>query len=562
MGFFEDIRLRGIKRQEEEKIIDISDDYRVAIREAEEQVIKGMGGKDKHYSVPLFETMSINPDYKMKPSTRNAQDLHNQLKRYSTGNIILNSIINTRANQVSMYCRPARYSEHGIGYKVALKDISDKGNKYTEAEIRRIEKFLENMGVEKSLNRDSLTNFVKKIVRDTYRYDQVNFEKTFDRQGNLHHISSVDASTIYIATDKEGKPLKKGQRYVQVLDNRIVARFTDRELAFAIRNPRTDIEVGGYGLSELEIALKQFIAHDNTENFNDRFFSHGGTTRGVLQIKTGQDQSQHALDIFRREWRNSLSGINGSWQIPVISAEDVKFVNMTPSGRDMEFEKWLNYLINVITALYGIDPSEINFPNNGGATGSKGGALNEGNAKDKFQASQNKGLQPLLRFIEETINTHIISEFGDRYLFQFVGGDAESELEKIEVLAQKTKVAMTVNEAREALGLKGNIPGGDVIMNGVHIQRLGQLIQEEQAKEQLRQQNLSMLLEAIETPTGLAELPDDLDDNTVEELDVPEDEEQYSTEKSDQAPDEVGKDGQLKNQKNTNGTAKNLNKED
>lgn len=140
--------------------------------------------------------------------------------------------------------------------------------------------------------------------------------------------------------------------------------------------------------------MKQFIAHENTEVFNDRFFSHGGTTRGILHVKTGQQQSQQALDIFRREWRSSLAGINGSWQIPVVSAEDVKFVNMTPSANDMQFEKWLNYLINVISALYGIDPAEINFPNNGGATGSKGGSLNEGNSKEKMQAFRIKGYNP------------------------------------------------------------------------------------------------------------------------------------------------------------------------
>ena len=82
-----------------------------------------------------------------------------------------------------------------------------------------------------------------------------------------------------------------------------------------IRNPRTDIGSSGYGLSEVEIAMRELIAFINTESFNDRFFSHGGTTRGVLQIKTGQQQSQRALQNFKREWKNSLSGINGSWQI-------------------------------------------------------------------------------------------------------------------------------------------------------------------------------------------------------------------------------------------------------
>nr|WNM56074.1 portal protein [Staphylococcus phage S-CoN_Ph38] len=132
-------------------------------------------------------------------------------------------------------------------------------------------------------------------------------------------------------------------------------------MIMGIRRPRTDIYSSGYGLSELEIALKQVIAHENTESFNDRFFSHGGTTRGVLLIKHEQQQSQYALENFKREWKSSLSGINGSWQIPVVSADDVKFVNMTPTANDMQFEKWLNYLINVICSVYEIDPSGLTF---------------------------------------------------------------------------------------------------------------------------------------------------------------------------------------------------------
>src|SRR5699024_4368699 len=100
------------------------------------------------------------------------------------------------------------------------------------------------------------------------------------------------------------------------------------------------------------------------------FFSHGGTTRGLLNIKPMGQQSQVSLEAFRREWQNSVSGANASWKIPVITAEDAKFVNMTPSANDMQFEKWTNMLINTITSLFQIDPTEINFPNNSGASGS------------------------------------------------------------------------------------------------------------------------------------------------------------------------------------------------
>lgn len=521
-----------------------------------ESVEKGMNGKETAYMQPMIGDMSINPGFKQKPSVRNSQDLHKVLKKFGN-NIILNAIINTRANQVAMYCKPARNSETGVGYEIRLKEIEAEPTSHDIANIKRIESFLENTAVFKDQNRDNFTAFSKKLVRATYMYDQVNFEKVFDKDGNFIKFDTVDPTTIFLATNGEGQLINKGERFVQVLNNKVVAKFNERELAFAVRNPRADIEVGQYGYPELEIALKQFIAHENTEVFNDRFFSHGGTTRGILHVKTGQQQSQQALDIFRREWRSSLAGINGSWQIPVVSAEDVKFVNMTPSANDMQFEKWLNYLINVISALYGIDPAEINFPNNGGATGSKGGSLNEGNSKEKMQASQNKGLQPLLRFIEDTINTFIVSEFGDKYQFQFRGGDLSAQLDKLKITEQEGKIFRTVNEIREEKGLEP-IKGGDVILNGVHIQAIGQAIQEEQLAYQKQQDNLARLMEmsgGLETPDTKPEAKDDTDSDTdVSFQDKQQGINGKSKKVNGKVDTNVGKDGQLKSEENMNST--------
>lgn len=342
---FKDLRMKmmGIEPEQTMKTIeigDIQDDYGIVIKQIREALTpetasKGYNGNETAYSQPVLGSMSINPGFKMKPSIRNNYDLHKVLRRYSN-NIILNSIINTRSNQVSLYCQPARYSEKGLGFQVRLKDINLEPNRNERADIEKIENFIMNTGAGYDVNRDSLQDFVKKVVRDTYTFDQVNFEKVFDSNKKLIRFVVKDPSTIFFATDADGHVPKSGTRFVQVIDNQIVARFTDEEMAFAVRNPRSDIYAAGYGYSELEIAMKHFIAHENTETFNDRFFSHGGTTRGILQIKAAQNQSQHALEAFKREWKNSLSGINGSWQIPVVSAESVDFINMTPSARDME----------------------------------------------------------------------------------------------------------------------------------------------------------------------------------------------------------------------------------
>jgi len=523
------------RKKVEDNIVRVDDDLSKAIRKIEDdQIQKSKGNsKAKAYEEPLLANFSMNPEYKEVPSVNGIHNLLETLRGWSRKNIILNSIINTRVNQVSLFCAPARYNEKGIGYEVRLKDPLQTPSTHDEANFKRIENFLEHTGKDtKDFTRDNFRTFVKKLVRDRLIYDKINFELTYDSKSNLNNFKAVDASTIYVAVDEEGREPtgKNASRYVQILDKVKVAEFKADEMAWEVHNPRTDVTVGRYGYPELEIAMNHLQYHENTEIFNARYFSQGGTTRGLLHIKTGQEQSQQALSAFRREWQSMFSGVNGAWKIPVVTAEDVKFVNMTQSSKDMEFEKWLNYLINVISSLYQIDPSEINFPNRGGATGSSGNTLNESGTEEKFRNSKDKGLEPLLKFIEDAINKYIVSQFGDKYTFKFVGGDTETEAEIINMLAEKSKIGLTINDVREELGYP-EVEGGDVTLAGVHVQRLGQLMQEEQIQQQKQMEQQQFIAQQ----TGYNGNMDDVNGK-------------------DSFNQGVGKDGQTKQENNTNST--------
>ncbi|ADH03158.1 portal protein [Bacillus phage W.Ph.] len=466
-------------------------EFSVMINGLEQEVVSKSGdkkdiGRTKGYEEPVLASLSVNPDYKEAPSRDGDYRLLETLKLWSRKNIIVNAIINTRVNQVSMFCTPSRYSTKGVGYEVRLKDPLKTPSKAEEAKIKEIETFLEYTGVNNGdLTRDTFRTFIKKITRDRLIYDKINFELIYNKDKQLARFAARDASTIYTAVDSHGRAPKgkDAYKYVQIIDSQKVASFKANEMAWEVHNPRTDITVGRYGYSELEICLQHLQYHENTELFNARYFAQGGTTRGLLHIKTGQEQSRSALQSFRREWQSMFSGVNGAWKIPVVSAEDVNFINMTQSSKDMEFERWLNYLINVMCSIFAIDPSEINFPNRGGATGSSGSTLNETSAKEKNRISRDKGLEPLLKFIEDTINKYLIKQFGDEYLFQFVGGDAATEKEALELLELRTQVGLTFNEARAILGY-GPIEGGDVINSPYHVQSKGQIMQEKMIEQQ------------------------------------------------------------------------------
>lgn len=479
---------------EKSNVTQIDDDFSVAVRSLEGEYISKSKSvpKAKAYEEPLVGSMNMNPDYKEAPSINNTHNLLEALKNFSRKNIILNSIINTRVSQVSLFCFPAKQNDKGFGYEVRLKDPSKVPNEHQKKMIDKIEKFLEFTGEDTTdFTRDNFRNFVKKITRDRLIYDKMNFELVYNKEGKLHHFNAVDASTIYVKVDEEGKEVKgkNANKYVQVLETRKpVAEWKAKEMAWEVFNPRTDVTVGRYGYPELEQAIQHIQYHENTELFNSRYFSQGGTTRGLIHLKTGQQQSQSALSSFRRDWTSMFSGVNGAWQIPVITAEDVKFVNMTQTSKDMEFEKWLNYLINSICSVFSIDPSEINFPNRGGATGNSGNTLNESSSEEKFRNSKNKGLEPLLKFIEDAINKYIVSQFGDQYLFTFVGGDTRTEREILETIKLKVEAGYTFNEIREEYFGLPETEGGDIIADGTHVQRLGQLMQKEMMQQRMQEE--------------------------------------------------------------------------
>ena len=419
--------------------------------------------------------------YKERPTSLS----YDVLRRMASKDAVVAAIILTRVNQVSTFTKPARFSRDGVGFEVRMRDPEGEVTEEDKETVIAIERFIENTGFRRDMGRDSFDTFIRKIVRDRLIYDQVAFEIVPDRAGNPAEMLVVDAATIRLATEdvlpEEGKKLAKHEKikYVQVINGVVTAQFTEEELAFGTSNPRSDIRVGGYGFSELEMLIHQITSHLWAEEYNSRFFSQGGTTKGILNLKGTADNpvSRHQLTNFKRQWLSQVSGMTGAWKTPVMSVDGLEYINVSQSNREMEFEKWLNYLINTACAVYQIDPSEINFPNRGGATGSGGGGLGDGGIEDRINNSRDKGLRPLLRFVESIINRHIVSKFDDRFVFTFTGFDQKSEKEKLDQKNQEVKFLKTVNELREEEGLDP-LDDGDIILDPVYMQYKAQQAQQ------------------------------------------------------------------------------------
>ena len=355
-----------------------------------------------------------------------------------------------------------------------LRDPQAVPTKEQQEVIKSLEMFLENCGYKNDNDTDDFDTFIRKIVRDSLTYDQACFEVVPDRKGKPAQILAVDASTIRAASEDyqdntiwSKNPPKKNEKvsWVQVIDGTVVSWFTANEMAFGVRNPRSNINLQPYGFSELEQLIQQITSHLYAEEYNSKFFSQGGTTKGIINIKSDPNGigNKEQLDSFKRQWRAQVNGMAGAWKTPVLQVpQGIEYINVSQSNRDMEFNQWMNYLINIVCAVYAIDPAEINFANNGGAAGQS--SVFESSQEQKLKNSKDKGLKPLLRFVETIINKFVISRFSAEYVFSFTGLDEKSEEEKAELETKQSKVWKTVNEIRKEHGEKP-IDDGDVILD-------------------------------------------------------------------------------------------------
>lgn len=413
-----------------------------------------IGTDSKDQNNPQRNT--INREYFIRKKDR--------LRAYSE-DLLVQAIIRTRTNQILQYAVPARSSDDGNGFRIVRKGKKPGDmTKHEQNVAEKLEDFIFYTGKEQMDWRDDFPTFLAKILYDFYVYDQINIERVYEssKSNKLNHFNYVDASTILI--DKFPKTIDKPKTYVQMINRKVAAKFTNKELTFITYWSQNMARNYGYGYSPVEAAMPQISYHMNVEQFNARFFIQGGMTRGLLLIDPGDGtgSSRVSLDALRRNLMPT-QGINGSWKIPIIQAHDAKYVNMTQSSKDMEFVNFLNYLNNIICADFGIDPVEVNFPNRGGANGKTGGStLNEGNTtKTKMDASQSKGLSPVMKFIERIVTDKILRYVDDRYQFIFTPSDEGKEKAKLDQLALKLKNGVTINEAREEMGYKP-IDGYDI----------------------------------------------------------------------------------------------------
>lgn len=422
---------------------------------------------------------------------------------------ILSSVILTRIRQVQRFCR-TQESGRGAGFEIRLRDRSANIGTDEKASVQSLQNFFMHCGWESNprqrakLKRDNFSSFMSKLTRDSLTLDSCPIETEFkrDRSLGMDGIYAVDGATIRLCTES-GYRDNDDIRAIQVVQGQIRSAYTFDDLIYVPRNPRSDVLVGGYGMSETELLIKVVTNLLNAMTYNGKYFDDNAIPKGLLHLSgnyTDQD-----LTAFKRQWNGMVKGVNNAWSMPVMVSKDQEskaaFEKFGADIDEMAFSKWMTFLTSIVCAVYGIAPDEINFE----SFSSKSGGLSGANdTEEKLVSSKDKGLHPLLSYFEDVLTDFIVSDFSDKYVFRFTGLDEEDEKQVFE----RKKLTYTVNELRaEDNKEKIDADWGDAPLNPSLI---GAWQAEMQAKNQENQEDYG-------TPDGNPEEGDDDDEGSPAE---------------------------------------------
>ena len=370
------------------------------------------------------------------------------------------NVISTRIEQITQFLKFST-DEQKEGFTIRRKrslfNSKEDMKEMTKAEQKRVERivrFLEDGGeTDKWEMPDSFVTFVRKIMQDSLSIDQLAFEITRTRGQELHQFKAIDGSMIrFLDTVDPNYAHQFDQyrykgylpKYCQVFDQQIVfnkqlntyVMYYPWELGFGIRNVGTDIWQNGYGRSELESLIEIITYILNGVQYNGNFFKNGSNPKGFIKMN-GPNTNQTQLNDFKQKWRQMLTGTENSHKIPIFAGLDLEWVDLQKGNRDMEFDNWTKFLIVLLCSVYRIDPSELGFQFEEAAD-----LFGQQGQRERLDHSKQKGLYPLLIFLQDIINKFLISELDEEMEFAFTGIEVEDEEKQVKLDSEKLSAGM------------------------------------------------------------------------------------------------------------------------
>ena len=389
-----------------------------------------------------------------------------------------NAIITTLAGQVASFSRPVNMSkgfveEPGFNIRLTRKDATATTKDLEN--MHQLTMCLTECGFvappidERPVGwQPGFMHFLQSFVEDSLTLDwsAVRFWKSKNDPDKFPVVSfaSVDSARIrYKARknlglkngivrtadpDTQRETTKEAIAYVKVNSPGIGGlpeeEYTEDEISVMVRNPRQNEEANGYGCSELERSVDAITGWLYARDYNLSRFRTDTLPRGIMTVLGNISQQQ--FQMFRLEWKQMLEGAAKRWKIPILKANPqagsaVNWLPLDQSSREMEYHQMMFSVALWLHANFGVHPEETGYD----ALTPFRPPLSEGSPEAKLQYSQSKGLNRILRHVEDWINRAIVWRiFPDKqYTFEFVGKGQFDHAQQIELWGQE--LAMGLN---------------------------------------------------------------------------------------------------------------------
>lgn len=404
------------------------------------------------------------------------------IKRIAIKTDLVAAILQARQNHISSFgrMRPDRLS---IGFAIEpkqeiierlelIKDEEEQKAKKTELQKRiyEVSKKILTCGSTEGFSKDKVLpfgTFLAEQTRNSLMFGRFVTEiiPTINNKGEkeFHAFRVIDAGTVYklnpvqshaqsvrddslsLMREIYDESALEGQKFIidfdkytnneytwaQVINGKPVQVFTSDECLVHNCYPVSDVEFGGYPLTPLDTITSAVFTYINITTHNELYFENGRAARGMLIIKS-DNNNQSTVSRVRQAFNTAINSVNNSWRCPVFGIgpdDDMIWQPLDGSTRDMEFQYLSDMNSRVILSAFQMSPEELpgwSFLSRG--TNSQ--ALSESNSEYKLEAARDQGLRPLLKQFEDFMNYYIMplmdEDLANTCVFKFVGLDAET----------------------------------------------------------------------------------------------------------------------------------------
>lgn len=261
---------------------------------------------------------------------------------------------------------------------------------------------------------------------------------------------------------------RKPIAWVQNLDGRQVAFFTERDLSVSFYQTQAMIDLCGYPLAPIEFAIYLVYMHQHTLQYLRNQFTKGMLNRSIITITTNDpdiELSPEDMANFKRELQNMAMRTENSSAVPVLSGPiklDVRPLDLGP--KDIE---WLQLEQNVrrcLCSAFQIAPDEVGF----GLLGDPGRTLGDGGKDNELIQGEERGLRILVDVLLADLNDAMWDKFPDAKTMGLrliaVGLGSETREGMLARLQTEASLTATMNdlysqsEKNTTIRYGGNVP--------------------------------------------------------------------------------------------------------